>query len=385
MRKMKWIAIVAAANMFALSCAGAAEAAKIQIIGTDESEVLTEAAPGDAAAGTGSATGEAGSSDSAAAIDPSFTTDPGGTADPAETKDPAAADSAATDLPSATAPGAGDPAAAQDASAVSAAGILNPAEEGITAEEAVSAARTLYSQMQHYADINDNSSFAALFEAGADVQTVQDQLQAVKSSLSETKELDMHADLCFFDPTQDKTRSPYYFAVALCDYGIDPSGAVSWYSTLIRLAKYEAGWKVSISPASDLLSSNYPDGFTQASEAGRNSVDLYPSLGMRFASGAVFEGALYALPNLLWQDEDGAVQCAVWVANGTATSKWCDTIDLVVKDSGIGDVMKVNVPVQTALEGGQSAMVTCSVPAEYVDSGSKEWTQISVSSNLRYQ
>ena len=72
----------------------------------------------------------------------------------------------------------------------------------------------------------------------------------------------------------------------------------------------------------------------------------------------------------------------MWVANGTATSKWCDTIDLVVKDSGIGDVMKVNVPVQTALEGGQSAMVTCSVPAEFVVAGAKEWTQSSVSSNL---
>ena len=239
--------------------------------------------------------------------------------------------------------------------------------------------------MQHYADINDNSSFASLFEAGADAQTVQDQLQAVKSSLSETNELDMHEDLCFFDPTQDTTKSPYYFAVALCDYAIDPSGAVSWFSTLMRLAKYEDGWKASISPASDLLSSSYPDGFRHASEAGRNSVDLYPSLGLRFASGAVFEGALYALPNLLWQDEDGSVQCAVWLANGTGTTKWCDTIDLVVNDSGVGEVMKVNVPVQTALEGIQSAMVTCTIPAEYVDSGTKEWTDISVNSNLRYQ
>ena len=58
---------------------------------------------------------------------------------------------------------------------------------------------------------------------------------------------------------------------------------------------------------------------------------------------------------------------------------------LVVTDSGAGDVMKVNVPVQTALEGGQSSMVTCTIPAEYVDSGKKEWTEISVSSNLKYQ
>ena len=47
--------------------------------------------------------------------------------------------------------------------------------------------------------------------------------------------------------------------------------------------------------------------------------------------------------------------------------------------------MKVNVPVQAALEGGQSSMVTCTIPAEYIDSGKKEWTGISVNSNLKYQ
>ena len=166
---------------------------------------------------------------------------------------------------------------------------------------------------------------------------------------------------------------------------MDVTGAVSWYSTLMRLAKYEDGWRASISPAGELLAAGYPDGFKAASDGGRNAVDLYPSLGMRFASAATFEGTLYALPNLLWHDEDGSVHCMVRLANGTSTSKWCDTIDLVVTDSGAGDVMKVNVPVQTALEGGQSSMVTCTIPAEYVDSGKKEWTEISVSSNLKYQ
>lgn len=126
---------------------------------------------------------------------------------------------------------------------------LNPADEGITAEEAVREARSLYSQMQHYADINDNTQFAALFEDGADAQTVQDQLQAVKSSLADLKGLDSHSDLCFFDPTQDSTQSPYYFAVALCDYDVDASGAAAWYSTLMRLAKYPSGWKASVIPA----------------------------------------------------------------------------------------------------------------------------------------
>ena len=338
MRKSRWIAVLAAVNIFALSCAASVPAARIRIIGTDESEMETEAAlPAD-------------------------------------------------DVPADEAAGGGETLSiGADAATVGRAKILNPVDEGITAEEAVSAARTLYSQMQHYADVNDNTSFALLFESVADAQTVQDQLQAVKSSLSGIENLNQHADLCFYDPTQDSTKSPYYFAVALCDYDVDVSGAVSWYSTLMRLAKYEDGWKTSISPAGELLAMNYPEGFKDASSGGRNAVDLYPSLGMRFASGAVFGGTLYALPNLLWQDEDGSVHCAVWLANGTETPKWCDTIDLVVTDGEIGDVMRVNVPVQTALEGGESSLVTCTIPAEYVDSGQKEWTEISVSSNMKYQ
>ena len=332
MRKNRLIAVMTAAFTFAASCVISVPGATIRIIGTEESEVETEA------------------------------------------------------LESSEAGGASQEAVSDAASAVSGdSKILNPQDEDITAEEAVSEARTLYSQMQHYADVNDNSNFAALFESGADAQTVQDQLQAVKSSLSETADLTHHADLCFYDPTKDTTKSPYYFAVALCDYDVDLTGAVAWYSTLMRLAKYEDGWKVSISPADEMLQANYPDDFVDAIKQGRNSVDLYPSLGMRFASGAVFEGALYALPNLLWQDDDGTVHCAVWLANGTSTSKWCDTIDLVVADKEAGDIMKVNVPVQTALEGGQSSMVTCNIPAEYISSGSQEWTEISVNSNLKYQ
>lgn len=364
MKMRRWIALMAAANLLAGSFASAVRAADIEIIGTDESEVQTEAAAAETAPRTDGSGADAASSDGAGAGITRLDGAGAGTA---------SSDGAAQDRES------------QAGALEGGSGIQNPAEAGITAEDAVSGARTLYSQMQHYADLNDNSSFASLFEAGADAQTVQDQLQVVKSSLNETKDLSRHVDLCFLDPTKDTTKSPYYFAVALCDYEVDDTGAVAWYSTLMRLASYEDGWKASISPAEDLLDPNYPEGFMEARSNGRNAVDLYPSFGMRFASGAVFEGALYALPNLLWQKEDGAVECAVWLANGTQTTKWCDTIDLIVTDSRAGDVVKVNVPVQTALQGGESAMVNCSIPAEYVDSGTREWEEIHVNSNLRYQ
>ena len=262
---------------------------------------------------------------------------------------------------------------------------LDPAAEKITSAEAVNGARTLYSQMQHYADVNDNSNFAALFETGADAQTVQSQLQQIKSSLVELDGLNSHADYCFFDPTADPTQSPYYFAVALCDYDVDSDGAVAWFSTLMRVAKYADGWKASVMSAGELLTQKLPQGYRDANSQRRNCVNLYPSFALPYSENTVFNGALYALPVLLWQEENGDANCGVWIANGTQTVKWCDSIDLIANDHDLGEVMAVNVPVQLALEGGQSAFVTCTVPASYVKTQTEEWTDISMNSDLKYQ
>ncbi len=262
---------------------------------------------------------------------------------------------------------------------------LDPQAEGISASDAVNGARTLFSQMQHYADVNDNTNFASLFEAGADAQTIQAQLQQIKSSLVEMSGLKMHADFCYYDPTQGTTQSPYYFAVALCDYDVDQDGACAWFSTLMRVAKYEDGWKVSVMPAGELLEDVYPQAFKDAKNAGRNSESLYPSFALPFKDNAVFSGALYALPVLVWQEDNGDVSCAVWIANGTDGSKWCESIDLVASDEKLGDVMSVTVPVQMSAEAGASQIVTCTVPAQYVSTGTQAWTGISMNSDLKYQ
>ncbi len=262
---------------------------------------------------------------------------------------------------------------------------LDPSTEGISAEDAVNGARTLYSQMQHYANVNDNTNFSALFESGADAQTIQNQLQKVRNSLTELEGLNYHSDFCFFDPTVDKTQSPYYFAVALCDYDVDSDGAAAWYSTLMRVAAYEDGWKASVMPAGELLDQMLPPGYGSAKGAGRNCMNLYESFALPYRENTFFSGALYALPVLLWQEENGDVSCAVWVANGTQTSKWCDSIDLIANDKALGEVLAVNVPVQIALEGSQSSLALCTVPANYVKTGTDKWTSVTMNSNLKYQ
>ncbi len=261
---------------------------------------------------------------------------------------------------------------------------VNPAEAGITAEDAVIGARTLYSQMKHYSEMTDNENFAGCFEGSADAAVIQNELSAVQAADETTRDYGQHVDVCYFDPTSDATQSPYYFGVGLTDYKVNDDGTVEWYSTLLRVAKYGDGWKASPMPEGSLLDGQYPDGFREARDQKRNAADLYPYLALRFSDGAVFEGAFYSLVNMVWQNEDGSISAALYVANGQEGAKWCDSIDLILRD-GKKEIASVNVPVQEALQPGESRLCILQIPAEDVKSGTEDWTDLTVSSNLLYQ
>ena len=264
------------------------------------------------------------------------------------------------------------------------AGPMNAEAEGITAEEAVRQARALFSKMKHYAELTDNESFASCFETAIDADTLQNQMKSVSQAEAETKDLTEHKDVCFLDPTGDKTQSPYYFGVGLTDYEVEKDGSVQWYSVLMRVAKYKDGWKASALPEDSFFSGKYPEGYEAALGSGRNAVDLYPYLALRFSDKGVFDGAFYSLVNMAWQNTDGSLGLALWLANGQEGTKWCDSIDLVLTD-GTKQVASVNTPVQQAVEGGQSMLVTVNIPAANVKTGTDKWSSLSVSSNLLYQ
>ena len=245
-------------------------------------------------------------------------------------------------------------------------------------------ARALYSKMKHYAELTDNENFASCFETAMDADTLQNQMKSVSQAEAETKDLTGHEDVCFLDPTEDKTQSPYYFGVGLTDYEVEKDGSVQWYSVLIRIAKYKDGWKAAALPEGNFFSGKYPEGYEAALGSGRNAVDLYPYLALRFSEKGVFDGAFYSLVNMAWQNTDGSLGLALWLANGQEETKWCDSIDLVLTD-GTKQVASVNTPVQQAVEGGQSMLVTVNIPAANVKTGTDKWSSLSVSSNLLYQ
>lgn len=260
----------------------------------------------------------------------------------------------------------------------------DPEEAGITAEDAVAGARALYSKMKHYAARTDNERFAACFEETLGAETIQDQLKEVRSADDATKEFEGHADVCYFDPTEDRTQSPYYFGVGLTDYRVNDDGTVDWYSVLMRVAKYGDEWKASVLPDGSLMEAKYPEGYAEAALGKRNAVDLYPYLALRFSDQGVFDGTFYSLINMVWQNGDGSLSLALWLANGTEGAKWCDSIDLVLKDSG-KTVASVNAPVQQAVESGTGSLVTVNIPAENVKTGDSAWKNLTVESNLLYQ
>lgn len=260
----------------------------------------------------------------------------------------------------------------------------NPEETGTSAEEAVVGARALYSKMKHFAEKTDNERFSACFEDTLDAATIQSQMKAIQSADQATKDFEGHADVCYFDPTEDKTQSPYYFGVGLADYKVNDDGTVDWYSVLMRVARYGDDWKASVLPDGSLMAGKYPEGYEAAVNGKRNAVDLYPYLALRFSDQGVFDGAFYSLINMVWQNEDGSLSLALWLANGKEGTKWCDSIDLQLQD-GSKTVAAVNAPVQQAVESGQSSLVTVNIPAENVKTGTAAWKNLTVQSNLLYQ
>lgn len=251
-------------------------------------------------------------------------------------------------------------------------------------QDAVAGARTLYSQMKHYSELTDNDRFAECFDQSVDAAILQNELQAIQAADEATKDLDRHLDLCYFDPSSDKTQSSPYFGACLTDYKVNDDGTVEWYSTLLRVASYDGEWKASPMPEDNLLSGHYPEAFVNAQKEGRNAIDIYPYFALRFADDAVFDGALYSLVNMVWQNGDGSVSAALWVANGLEAAKWCDSMDLILKD-GSKTIASVNVPVQQALEPGESVLCTVDVPLEDVKTGTDKWADLTVQSNLLYQ
>lgn len=276
-------------------------------------------------------------------------------------------------------------AGSQGAITVNADEMVNAAEAGITAEDAVEAARTLLSQMRHYAEQGDEAPFRALYEGGADEALVTSQMDAVKASLDTVADLDSHSDVCIRDASDSNAEDPWNFTCALLDYKVRDDGTVTWYSTVLTLADFSDGFRLTTRDAAEDITALNATGFQDAAKAGRNAQDFYPYLGMRFSPYATFTGTFYSLLDTAWQNEDGSVSFTLWVANDGFGDKWLDQVRVILTDTKLGTVADSIVDVQRTLPVGTSAILELTIPADEVVTGSDAWTSVSAQTNLSYQ
>ncbi len=258
------------------------------------------------------------------------------------------------------------------------------AEDSAGRAEAETAARDLYVRLRDSADRNSNEEFASLFAGDMDASRLQNQLQAIKSSLSLTQNCDRHSDYCFSYTEAGDAGSAEAF-VGLTDYHVKDDGSVDWYSTLLHMEEGEDGWKVSQEPALDELAGLYPEAYQEAVREGRNAVDLYPYCAMRFDESAFFEGTFYSLVNMVWENADGSLSFGLWLSNGQGGKKWCDRIELNISDQTAGRLLASTVSLDTVLEPESSAFLVYTVPADSVPAHVGTWSGLSIQSNLIYE
>lgn len=255
----------------------------------------------------------------------------------------------------------------------------------LTDNEAASQARTLYSQLEHYAEEQNREEFGKLFASDVTDEQISAQFDALSAAAAQTSGLSLHADACYYNSAEDSSAAggADLCGVGLTDYSVAEDGSVTWYSSLLCITCEDGVWKVAAMPEGSLMESLYPEGYRAAVKAGRNAADIYPYLALRFSGSGLFEGAFYSLANMAWENEDGSLSVSLWIANGTQGTKWCDSVDLVIR-SGEDGIAAVNVPVQQVAEAGSSVLSTVTIPADSVSSGAS-WDSVTIQSNLLYE
>lgn len=258
--------------------------------------------------------------------------------------------------------------------------------EAETTADALIQGRSLLSQMEHYVSESNEEAFSKLFAEGIGQTSIDQEYGTVRDIIKAADGLNSHADICFSGPSAGggDSEDGEYYAVGLTDYRVNADGTVDWYSTLLRIVKVGEDWKIARMPENSLLSEWQPAGYKEAAAAGRGAEDLYPYLALRYSKDTVFDGAFYSLANMAWENEDGSISVALWIANGTSGSKWCDSVDLTLT-SGDTQIASANVPVQIESVPGTGSLTVVTIPEDSAEASGASWSGISVQSNLHYE
>lgn len=89
---------------------------------------------------------------------------------------------------------------------------------------------------------------------------------------------------------------------------------------------------------------------------------------------AVYQGCSYAEVRFAWQEADGSVTAAIWLANGTGENLHYSTYSLSITDENLGEVINIqNAPLDVTLRAGTGVLQFVRIPAEQVQTGVSAW------------
>ena len=253
-----------------------------------------------------------------------------------------------------------DPAAAQQAETAGS-DMADPAE----------AAQALMTEF--FADIGtDYEAFSGLYRNTPE--------EAIQSDFNSGLSVDTYDQTCYIPIVWE---GPYayvdcvYYIVA----GSHPNTHMDSWHFSIPMSWADGAWKIDFGQeAADALNALttdnpalYPQEMMAAAADGRNCAAFNGNL-MYLDNGAVYQGCSHSEVRFAWQEPDGSVTAAIWLANGTGENLHYDAYSLTITDESLGEVVNVrNLPLDVTLRAGTGTLQLVRIPTEQVQTGTAAW------------
>lgn len=249
------------------------------------------------------------------------------------------------------------------------------AEAEIAATDPVEAAQTLMEEF--FTNIGtDYEAFSALYRNTPE--------ESIQSAFNSGVSVDQCDQACYIPVVMDGQYA-YVDCVYYIVSGHYPDTHMdSWYWT-IPMSWKDGAWKIdngeeAIAAINALILNNpeiYPQGLLDASADGRNGTVFNDNM-MYLDRGAVYQGHSNGAVRFAWQEEDGSVTVALWLANGTEENIYYKTYTLSITDENLGEVVNIQkASLGVSVRAGTSVLQLVNIPADQVQTGTAAWGALS--------
>ncbi|HHU64253.1 MAG TPA: hypothetical protein GXZ32_08660 [Clostridiales bacterium] len=123
----------------------------------------------------------------------------------------------------------------------------------------------------------------------------------------------------------------------------------------------------------------YPEGFLDAWKSGGNSAMLTPLNYMYLDNKCVYEGYSNFETKFAWQNDDGSVNLAFWIANGTDLNIYYKTATVTMTNNDNETIISLSdIPVDIAVPAMTSKIHVVQIPKSQVQNSTSKWEDVAV-------